>query len=61
MDAQNADVSATPSLFVNGKPAEDRSPEAIEKMITEALASVPAAAKPASAAETQPAPSPVQQ
>ncbi|MGI6639663.1 MAG: thioredoxin domain-containing protein [Desulfobulbus sp.] len=38
MDAQNADVNATPSLFVNGKPAQDRSFEALEKMIAEARA-----------------------
>ena len=49
MDAQIADVSATPSLFVNGKPVQDRSPEAIEKMITEALAALPPTAQPAPA------------
>ncbi len=44
MDAQNADVAATPSLFVNGKPVQDRSPEVIEQMIGEALAMPQAAA-----------------
>lgn len=42
MDAQNADVTATPSLFVNGKPVQDRSPESLGKMIDEALATVQA-------------------
>ena len=49
MDAQNADVSATPSLFINGKPVQDRSQEAIERMIVEALAAMQPAAKPAPA------------
>ncbi len=49
MDAQNADVNATPSLFINGKPVQDRSPEVIEKMITEALAALPPTAQPAPA------------
>ncbi|NLZ16173.1 MAG: thioredoxin domain-containing protein [Desulfobulbaceae bacterium] len=51
MDAQNADVSATPSLFVNGKPVQDRSQEAIERMIAEALAVIQPAAKPAGQAQ----------
>ena len=57
MDAQNADVNATPSLFVNGKPVQDRSPEVIETMITEALAALPPSDQPAPA---QPAPAPAQ-
>lgn len=60
MDAQNADVSATPSLFVNGKPVQDRSPEAIEKMITEALAVLPPAAQPTALPAPAPAPAPAQ-
>lgn len=37
MDAQNADVTGTPTVFVNGTPVEDRSPEGLERMIEEAL------------------------
>lgn len=37
-DAQNADVSATPSLFVNGRPVRERSPMALQAMIDEAYA-----------------------
>ncbi len=37
-DAQNADVSATPSLFINGQPVKERSLPAMQKMIKAALA-----------------------
>jgi len=37
-DAQTADVSATPSMFVNGRPARDRSLPALQKMVDEAAA-----------------------
>ena len=37
-DAQNADVSATPSLFINGRPVRERSPMALQAMIDEAFA-----------------------
>ncbi len=37
-DAQAADVVATPSMFVNGRPARDRSLPALQKMVDEALA-----------------------
>lgn len=36
-DAQAADVVATPSMFVNGRPARDRSLPALQKMVDEAL------------------------
>jgi protein-disulfide isomerase len=35
-DAQAADVTSTPSLFVNGRPVKDRSLPALQKMVTEA-------------------------
>lgn len=35
-DAQAADVTATPSMFVNGRPVRDRTPAALQKMIDEA-------------------------
>ncbi len=38
MDAQNADVTGTPTLFINGKPVEDRTKEVMTKMIADALA-----------------------
>ena len=38
MDAQNADVTGTPTLFINGKPMQERSEDAFEAMIAEALA-----------------------
>jgi protein-disulfide isomerase len=37
-DAQAADVSATPSLFINGKPVRDRSQPALQQMIDQAFA-----------------------
>ena len=37
-DAQAADVVATPSMFVNGRQARDRSLPALQKMVDEALA-----------------------
>ncbi len=37
-DAQNADVSATPTMFINGRPARERSVAALQAMIDEALA-----------------------
>ncbi len=37
-DAQLADVTSTPSLFVNGRPVRDRSLQALQVMVTEALA-----------------------
>ena len=37
-DAQAADVVATPSMFVNGRPARDRSLPTLQKMVDEALA-----------------------
>jgi protein-disulfide isomerase len=37
-DAQTADVSATPSMFVNGRPARERSLPALQKMVDDALA-----------------------
>lgn len=38
MDAREAEVNGTPSLFVNGRRVNDRSPEALQKMIDEELA-----------------------
>ena len=35
-DAQAADVTSTPSLFINGRPVKDRSLPALQKMVTEA-------------------------
>ena len=35
--AQQADVSGTPSLFINGKRVMNRSPEGVKQMIDEAL------------------------
>lgn len=35
-DAQAADVTATPSMFINGRPVRDRTPAALQKMIDEA-------------------------
>ncbi len=37
-DAQMADISATPSLFINSRPVRDRSLPALQRMIDEALA-----------------------
>ena len=37
-DAQLADVSSTPSLFVNGRPVKDRTLPALQVMVDEALA-----------------------
>jgi protein-disulfide isomerase len=37
-DAQAADVSATPSLFINGRPVRDRTLPALQKMVDEAFA-----------------------
>ena len=37
-DAQMADVTSTPSLFVNGRPVRDRSLQALQAMVAEALA-----------------------
>ncbi len=50
MDAQNADVMATPSLFVNGKPVEDRSSAVINQMVKDALTGT---AQPAAKAEPE--------
>ncbi|NLX19684.1 MAG: thioredoxin domain-containing protein [Desulfobulbus sp.] len=36
-DAQAAEVTATPSLFINGRPVRDRSLPNLQKMVTEAL------------------------
>ncbi|MGI6657347.1 MAG: thioredoxin domain-containing protein [Desulfobulbus sp.] len=36
-DAQNADVTATPSVFVNGRPAKDRTLAGLQRMVDEAL------------------------
>jgi predicted DsbA family dithiol-disulfide isomerase len=36
-DAQQADVTSTPSLFVNGRPVRDRSLTALQTMVDEAL------------------------
>lgn len=37
-DAREAEVSGTPSLFINGRRVNDRSPEALQKMIDEEVA-----------------------
>lgn len=37
-DAQLADVTSTPSLFINGRPVRERSLQALQAMVTEALA-----------------------
>ena len=37
-DARNADISGTPTLFVNGRRVNDRSPQALQKLIDEELA-----------------------
>lgn len=37
-DAQAAEVAATPSVFVNGRPVRERSLPALQAMVTEALA-----------------------
>jgi protein-disulfide isomerase len=37
-DAQEADISATPSLFINTKPVRDRSLAGLQKMVDEAFA-----------------------
>jgi protein-disulfide isomerase len=37
-DAQAAEVNATPSIFVNGRPARERSLPALQAMVNEALA-----------------------
>lgn len=36
-DAQLADVTSTPSLFINGRPVRDRSLQALQAMVAEAL------------------------
>lgn len=38
MDARNAEVSGTPSLFVNGRRVNDRSLPALQKLIDQELA-----------------------
>lgn len=38
VDAQGAEVRGTPSLFINGRKVEDRSPEGLQKLIDEELA-----------------------
>jgi protein-disulfide isomerase len=38
MDAREGQISGTPSLFVNGRRVNDRSPEALQKMIDEEVA-----------------------
>lgn len=38
MDARNAEVSGTPTLFVNGRRVNDRSPAALQKLIDEEAA-----------------------
>jgi protein-disulfide isomerase len=38
MDAREAEVSGTPTLFVNGRRVNDRSPDALQKMIDEEVA-----------------------
>ncbi|WP_310600835.1 thioredoxin domain-containing protein [Desulfobulbus sp.] len=38
-DAMAADVNATPSIFINSKPAKDRSLQNLQKMVNEALGS----------------------
>ena len=35
-DAQAAEVTATPSMFINGRPVRDRTPSALQKMVDEA-------------------------
>ena len=37
-DARGSDVSGTPTLFVNGRRVNDRSPQALQKLIDEELA-----------------------
>ncbi len=37
-DAQLADVTSTPSLFINGRPVRERSLQALQAMVAEALA-----------------------
>ena len=41
MDASNSDISGTPSLFVNGRRVNDRSPEGLQKLIDEEVAKAP--------------------
>ncbi|GAB4332889.1 MAG: hypothetical protein Kow0089_01110 [Desulfobulbaceae bacterium] len=38
MDARQAEVSGTPTLFVNGRRVTDRSPQAVQKLIDEEAA-----------------------
>lgn len=38
MDARQADVSGTPTLFVNGRRINDRSPQAMQNIINEEVA-----------------------
>lgn len=38
MDAREAEVSGTPTLFVNGRRVTDRSPQALQSLIDEELA-----------------------
>lgn len=40
MDARNSDVSGTPTLFVNGRRVNDRSPEALQELINQELQKV---------------------
>ena len=38
LDARNAEVSGTPTLFVNGRRVTDRSPQALQNLINQELA-----------------------
>lgn len=38
MDARNAEVNGTPTLFVNGRRVTDRSPQALQALIDQELA-----------------------
>lgn len=40
LDARNAEVSGTPTLFVNGRRVTDRSPQALQTLINQELAKV---------------------
>ena len=37
-DARNAEVSGTPTLFINGRRVNDRSPQALQNLINQELA-----------------------
>ncbi len=37
-DARNADVSGTPTLFINGRRVKNRGPEALQKMVDQEVA-----------------------